>query len=147
MIISLLMMKSAGKNGRMAENNEYWRSLDHSIVFLLPPLLVHLLDQLELVVVLRPLLLELLLLTLPLLLLLIPHLLPMKFLQFLLQPCIQLGDVQPFMAINVAVHLGLIEGLIQCDLLFALGLHFHLLGVALTNPSSTSEFLRYGVLG
>lgn len=105
---------------------------DHSVVLLLPALLVHLLDELELVVVLRPLLLELLLLLLPLLLLLVPHLLPAELLQLRLQPRVQLGDVQLLVPVHPAVHLRLVQRLVQRQLLLALRLHLHLLRVALS---------------
>lgn len=91
---------------------------------------------------LRSFLFELLLLLLPLLLLLVLHLLAVELLQFRLQPCVELSDVQFLVPIDPAVHLGLIEGLIQRYLLLTLGLHLHLLRIALDKSSSTSEFLR-----
>lgn len=88
------------------------------------------------------LLLELLLLLLALLLLLVPHLLAMELLQFCLKLGVELSDVQFLVAVEPAVHLGLIERLVQCYLLLALSLHFHLFRIALDKASGTSEFLR-----
>lgn len=91
-------------------------------------MLLHLLDKLVLVVVLGSLLLELLLLSLSLLLLLVLHILAlMIFVKLLLKLRIQLGDVETFMAIRVAVHLGLVEGLVQGQLFLGFLLRLHLL--------------------
>lgn len=87
-------------------------------------------------------LLEFLFLLLPLLLLLVLHLLAVELLQFGLKARVELGDVEFLVPVDSAVHLGLIEGLIQRDFLLTLGLHLHLLRIALDKPSSTSEFLR-----
>jgi hypothetical protein len=122
---------------------------DASIIFIFLPVLVfHLLDLLELVIVIGPLLFELLLLLSAFLLLLVLHLALPIALQLLLQLRVQIRDAYLFVLVGAAVVLGCFEGRIEGDLLLALGVRGHVfLFVALSGWVGTSSFLRYGVLG
>lgn len=95
-------------------------------------MLLHLLDKLILIVVLGSLFLELLLLALGLLFLLVLHLSAvMVFIKFFFEFGVEFGDIQFFVAIDVAVHLCLVEGLVESHFFFCLVLRLHVLFVAL----------------
>ena len=113
-----------------------------SLLVVLPLFLPHLLNHLELIVVLRPLLLELLPLLPGRLLLLVLHLPSLLvLLQLLLQLLVQLCDVDLFVVVGLTVGLGCLQGLLEGYLLRTFGLRLHFL-IALGGGTCTSELGR-----
>lgn len=91
-------------------------------------MLLHLLDHLELVVVMRPLLLKLFPALAGSLLLLVLHLvLFVELVELLLQAGVELRNIYLFVVVGLAVGLRLVQGDLESDFIFGFALVVYLL--------------------
>ena len=66
----------------------------------------------------------------------------MELLQLFFQLRIQLLDIDLPMIVRLAVHLGLMERLLQCDFFLTFDYRLNLIFITLHDLKSTSSFLR-----